>query len=346
MKRRFTVYSLPAGRQGSQFTARETQGSSLNSERGFTIIELLIAVFISILAISFVYTSFVIQQRSFVVQDQVSETQMSSKIAFNMVVDDARNSGFGYPVFETPTINGFTGSIIPVEGGDEGGYDSLTFIAGKRQVATLAAPAVIGLNTITISYTDGSVGLNLDDKSFISIDGIGHAKINNCDENEGRCQDTTPLLLDRAINRPYPAGRPVYLIEDITALMRRQRGADAITCTGGNEVDTVVDHIDDLQFAYAIDADSDGQIDDQNGNNRLDPGDYLSPNDLAFQPGSRIMAVRVNILARTRHENQNIEPATKPYFTSGIVLENNTTADTDRLIRKLWSMETALRNPR
>ena len=58
-----------------------------------------------------VYTTFIVQQRSFTTQDQVAETEVSSKIAFDMLVNDIRTAGFGYPDDENPLVNGFTGAI-------------------------------------------------------------------------------------------------------------------------------------------------------------------------------------------------------------------------------------------
>jgi prepilin-type N-terminal cleavage/methylation domain-containing protein len=325
-----------------------------NNKKGFTIIELMIALLITALAISAIYATFVAQQRSFTAQDQISETQGSSKVAFNLLVDAVRNAGFGYPRLEAPVINGFAGGIGVEESGDDGGPDSITLVGGYRQVGTLAEPAVIGLDTITISYLDSNAIVNLEDRMHITFDGVGYARIADCTLEDDRCSAADNIVLDRGINKPYPAGRPIYVLEDITycvddnsSLMKRQRGADAVNCTEGNFIDTIADNIDDLQFAYAVDTDGDGLINDDfpggNNNGIFDPGDFITP---PFPFNSRVMAVRLNILARTRQDNPNIESTTKPFHDTGITLENNTTPDDDQLTRKFWTMETFLRNAR
>ncbi len=78
----------------------------LGSEKGFTLVELLIAITITAFALAGVYTTFVVQQRSFTTQDKVSEVNLTSKIAFDMIINDIRTAGFGYP--DDESINGQT----------------------------------------------------------------------------------------------------------------------------------------------------------------------------------------------------------------------------------------------
>jgi prepilin-type N-terminal cleavage/methylation domain-containing protein len=332
-----------------------------SNKAGFTIIELMVAVAISLLAVAAVYSSFIIQQRSLTSQDQVAETQVASKISFDMVVDEVRNAGFGFPAAETVDINNFSSTVTDCDNCDGNGTDAITFTGGFRQLAELAEPAVTGLHTIRLSYT-GSPKFNLTDSRFITFDGVGFAEIINCalesgDDDNAKC-DEGVFALDRGINKPYPAGRPVYLVEDVTYcvvtdqndddfmdLRRIRRNADVAACSGTttSETDALAEDINDLQFAYAVDNDDDGRIDDQNDNNIFDPGDYISP---PLPVNSKVMAVRVNVLASTRAENPNIDPSTKPYYVTGITLENNTTSDQDSFVRRIWSMEASVRNPK
>ncbi len=320
----------PAGKQSTDYrTRKKNLGSGfwvLGSKNGFTMVELMIAITITVLAMAGVYTSFIVQQRSFVVQDQVSETQMSSKIAFNLIANDIRNAGFGYPFDESPPINTFTGNITVDDNSGPDGADAITLVGGFRQVATLAVPAVVGETSISISYV-GATSFNLSNKSNISIEGIDFATIDPT--NNGGCTlsgladclDSSPIFLDRGISKPFPAGRPVYLVEDITYGIDLQgNGTDDLERQGQigmpTPTVTVANNIDDFQIVE-IDEDGDGITD----------------------------RVRVSVLARTAHEDQALNPATKPYFSTGIVLENNTTTVDDRFRRRIWSMEIALRNP-
>ncbi|HDZ84495.1 MAG TPA: prepilin-type N-terminal cleavage/methylation domain-containing protein [Nitrospirae bacterium] len=330
-----------------------------NSQRaGFTIVELMVTLVILAITLGAVYTTFIAQQRSFVTQDQITESQTESKIAFNILTKDLRNAGFAYPVYSNPPT--FSGSVVPSEN-NNAGRDALTLVSGSQQVATLAQPLIIGQNIISITYT-GSARFNLTDMANISIDGIDFSVITTCSfiGIGTDCDDNFVLTLNRGMNKPIPAGRPLYaltastycIVTDVTDTdnyldLRRIAGiATLASCSGAlpADVERVAENIEDIQFAYAIDSDADGLVDDQNANGVFDPGDYLTP---PLPANSKILAVRVSILATTGKDDPSIEPSTKPYYSSGITLENNITdVSNDKQRRNIWSMEVALRNPR
>lgn len=309
----------------------------ITSENGLTLMELLVAIAMTTIVVAAVFTTFIVQQRSFGTQDQVAEMVQSSKIAFNMLTDTIRNAGSGYPEFEQPIINGNSLVFEAVDSGHNGGPDSITLIGGFRMVATLAQAVGFGSNQMRINYID-EPEFNLTDKSYISIDGIGYARIIGCtSDTNGKCRASEIITLDRAVNVSYPVGRPVYLIEDVTfcvngnrELQMRKRGADSGNCTGGEEVDTILQNVDDLQFGYGVDTDNDNVIEW-----------YDIP-----PPGNTVSAIRVGLVTRTMREDQDLSPASKPYYANGIRLENNTTRDDDKFRRMVWQMIVKIRNPR
>ncbi len=295
---------------------------------GFTLIELLIAILITALATAAVYSTFITQQRSFITQDEVAETQLSSKIAFDTIANDIRNAGFGYPADENPSINGSAGAITANNAAGPNNSDIITLISGFRQIATLSADAVVGQTQINISYSGGT-GFNNGNRSFLSIDGIDFANVDNCTISLSTNECTAGVLpLDRGVNKPFPSGRPVYLIEDVTYQLS---GTNLQRVAAGGPPDTIANNIDDLQFAYGIDTNNDGAADSYTN----------TP-----QPTDEIITVRVSLLARTANEDPRLEPSAKPYYSTGFNLEGNITPDTDRFRRRVWTMEIAPRNPR
>ncbi len=312
-----------------------------NSQYGFSIVELMIAILITVLVMAGVYTTFVVQQRSFTSQDQVSETQGSSKIAFDMIVNDIRNAGYGYPEGESPLINGFKGAVTindpSLSPPGPNGSDFLTLIGGFRDIATVGVPA--GQDTVETGQTDtsgnpyldvcytGTTKFNTTTRKYISIDGVTYAEITSIESGKAvNCTDTERLILDRPVDKAFPEGRPVYLIEDVTY---RLTSADGISCdkkkpgecflqrvnSGAGTVVTIASDIEDLQFA-AIDQNADGNTDH----------------------------IRVSLLARTKWPDPTLNPSTKPYIATGIDLEGNTTSVNDKFRRRIWSMEVALKN--
>ncbi len=304
-----------------------------NSQYGFSLVEMMIALLITALVMAGVYTTFVVQQRSFTSQDQVSETQGSSKIAFDMLVNDIRNAGYGYPEDESPLINGFKGAVTindpSLSPPGPNGSDFLTLIGGFRDIATVGVPAgqdtvETGQTYLDVCYT-GTTKFNNTNKKYISIDGVTYAEIINLGSSTASCANTERLILDRPVDKAFPEGRPVYMIEDVTYRLVTADGTNCnkakvgTTClqrvSGASGTVTIASDIEDLQFE-AIDQNTDGNTDH----------------------------IRASLLARTKYEDPTLNPSTKPYFATGIDLEGNTTSVNDKYRRRIWSMEVALKN--
>ncbi len=319
MKTQITEHRLQSTDYRAQKNGLGSGVWGLGSKSGFTLVELMIAITITVLAMAAVYTSFIVQQRSFTTQDQVAETEVSSKIGFDMLVNDIRTAGFGYPDDENP-VNGFTGAIFIDPTPGVNGSDILTLVGGFRQIATLQNATTVGSDQIMINYT-GSTEFNQTNRSNLSIEGLTFAAITNCTlDANNECSGAAAIILDRGVDRAIPAGRPVYLVEDVTYRI----AADANGVINNLEkvwwinntrtTDVIANNIDDFQVVI-IDQDGDGDTD----------------------------RLRISLLARTAGLDQTLDPNTKPY-AAGIILEGNFTANADLFRRRIWSMEVALRN--
>ncbi len=308
-------------------------------EEGFSLVELMIAILITVLVMAGVYTTFVVQQRSFTVQDQVAETQGASKIAFDMIVKDIRTAGFGYPDDQAPSINGVQGSIGISDGTGPNGSDRITLVGGFRNMGTVGLPAAriaagqttlqVGDDTITLCYSNDSTTFDTTELRYLSIDGVFYAEVTNTAAGTADCDldgtdetaNVATITMDRGIDKPFPVGRPVYLIEDVVYGIDLDGASPAALQREGRvgapqNIVTIAENVDDLQFVE-IDQDADGITD----------------------------RIRVSLLARTRGEDPTLEPSTKPYYdVVGIDLEGNITPVNDQYRRRIWSMEVGLRN--
>ncbi|NVL90370.1 MAG: prepilin-type N-terminal cleavage/methylation domain-containing protein [Desulfobacterales bacterium] len=74
-----------------------------NRERGFTLIELLIAMAISGIVLSAIVSTFIIQRKSYDVQEQITEMVQSARAAMDMMTREIRMAGYD------PTGAGFDG---------------------------------------------------------------------------------------------------------------------------------------------------------------------------------------------------------------------------------------------
>jgi prepilin-type N-terminal cleavage/methylation domain-containing protein len=340
----------------------------LKSERGYTLTELIIAIAIGTILIAGASATYVTQNRSYVAQESVSEINTQSKIAHDLIVNDIRSAGFGIPTdMNQDPINGFTNIVTPVDNTNT--PDAITLVGGYRMIGTLwpagvgpgaPCPATIPLGStqVRIIYT-GTDAPNTTNNRFLSIDGVDFVQVQACTlGGNGSCDNNT-ITIDRPLSQEFPlldtdgdglcdTGRPVYLVEDATfcvdnnSILRRiRRNANPNNCTGTatSENEAIAENIEDLQFAYAIDANADGRIDDQNGNGTVDAGDFL--NGAAVADPSTIRAVRVNILARADRPDPNYLGLGNP---PAAIENRNHNPTNDNFRRRWWQSITAMRN--
>ncbi len=336
---------------------------------GYTLIEIMIAITIGLILISAATATYIVQNRSSVAQESVSEINTQSKIAIDLISGEMKSAGFGAPVdLNLEPVNNMTSLITPVD--SSGSPDAVTIVGGFTMIGTawpagstasLACPNSIPLGStqIRISYS-GTDAPNLTDRRYLSFDGVEFALVQTCSTTSGGDCDQSAITLDRPLSLSIPMidtdgdgtcdiGRPVYLVEDTTfcidgnmALRRIRRNAAVATCTAvaSSTNDVIADNIEELQLAYAIDTDGDGLIDDQNVNGLFDSGDYVNA-DLIADPAS-IRSLRINILARADRGDLNYGGKGNP---PSIAIENRSPDPTnDNFRRRWWQTVVTMRN--
>jgi type IV pilus assembly protein PilW len=85
----------------------------IRSQRGFTLVEMMVAVVIMGLVLMAIYQSFISQFRSYTAQDNVSAVQVDVRTAADMIARDIRNAGFAVQTGTNPVdlaVNGGAGS--------------------------------------------------------------------------------------------------------------------------------------------------------------------------------------------------------------------------------------------
>ncbi len=291
----------------------------LSTDSGVTLVELMIAIVIGMILIGSIYGTYISQQRSFTAQDQVAEMNSTSKISLDMIVNDIRETGFGVPDDLSSVtrpggctgINGYTQKINLTD--NTASEDQITILGGFRFVGNIAAAVSSGSTTLVL---DDASKLNITDKSYITIAGLSFAVVTAIAGNT--------LTLQTGIDRSYPVGVPVYLVENITYQvvfdatdnrweLRRVRRLAGSGCTTASDTDVIAENIEDLQFA-TVDTNGDGTTD----------------------------RIRVNILAMTARLDPNFQGQGNP---PSLIENRNHAATNDSLRRRWWQMEIDLRNP-
>jgi prepilin-type N-terminal cleavage/methylation domain-containing protein len=341
---------------------RRVRPGRLRISEGFSLVELMVVMVVSVIIIGAIYTTYNAQQRSFVVQDQVAEMNSSSRIALNIIANEIREMGFGVPpkdILNTTGINQvydvvkYTDSTI--------GPDQLTIIGGFTKVGTLCSKGgggPIGPDDTTLVLAPlpntTTIDINTTDKKNINFGGYASGVVTS---GGGAA---TSITLQNGIGKAFPKyadlngngkcddgeGVPVYLVEDHTfrvvldatcncnVLQRVKR----LNGGGTPDIDILAQYVEDFQVAYGVDTDDDGIVDTFK----------FAPDNLPLNLSlDNILKVRLNLLVRTGREDPNFQGQGNPTSNPIGAIENNNNhpPTNDGFRRRWWQMEVNLRNP-
>jgi type IV pilus assembly protein PilW len=264
--------------------------SKLSKLNGFTLVELLVAMAISGIVAGAIFTAFQSQQKSYLIQDQVTEMQQNLRAGMDIMVRDIRMAGYsqGAPGF------GIT-DIYPRDKDDNvdvtiTGNGAFKFTADFDDNGTLSSG-----ETIYYSVYDSPVG---------APDGI-----NDLGRNSG-------------------GGRQL-VAENIEALgfaYAFDANNDGILDTyndvgGNNQVIWAVDSDGDNDLDRNLDTNGDGDIDENDGPGAGGNG-LIGGTAIAAIAPQDIRAVRIWMLARTGH-GDNSFLNTKTYTVGNKVITPN-----------------------
>lgn len=244
------------------------------NRKGITLIELLVALSVSGVLVAGIYKTFVSQQHTYSVQDQLVDMQQNVRLAINVMTRELRMAGFGgggvsgwtaSEFFNHGTIYGsYSGVVNPGPGGT-----SVTVVEGFEPLVrtTLAANALTDDNSITlndVSSFDAPPGA----RRYISINGTEAHQILSIDTVNKKITfhgwDT--VIADHPISIDgVPIGVPIYLIGAVTYSVGMFDGKSCLLRDDhlGGGPQPVADNIESLQFEFF----------DVNGNVTLVPAD-------------------------------------------------------------------------
>lgn len=123
-------------------------------QKGFSLIEVLIALVIAMIVIAGVYRAFTVQQKNFVIQEQVSEVQQSVRTVMDLIARDIRMAGFGQPPW---AVGGSSGAVtITIGPNPAPNRDIALELVGAfaTPMALLGSPATIGQNQIVLDHNE------------------------------------------------------------------------------------------------------------------------------------------------------------------------------------------------
>lgn len=221
---------------------------------GVSLIELLVALVISTLLIAAIYRTFVRQQKTYVVQEQIVDIQQNVRFAISSMMREIKMAGFGNISMILPnlTLNGITYNNIVNP--DTPVANALTILSGVNTGSTLTTEGGVSQSQIVVSTLTDSQGNPLFDtgnRRGISIGGVESNIITAI--NPG----TKTLTLRDPLGFKHVVGTPVFTIRALTYQVVVENGIPVLNRNDGGGNQPEADGIETLQFQYF---DADGNV--------------------------------------------------------------------------------------
>lgn len=212
------------------------------NKRGLTLIELLIVLVISSILIAGIYRTFIGQQHTYTVQEQVVDMQQNVRMAINQMVREIRMAGLGGQDETKWGADGMHGVyknvVTPADGGQ-----SITVVGAFQEMTFLTTNAESGVTT-KIEVDDAS-GFNTGGLQYLCINGTESARIKNIVGNEIELFE--PLKENHFVNEPiFRVLAITYSLEDFEGKRSLMRN-DNIT-----GAQPLAENIELLQFTYTL----------------------------------------------------------------------------------------------
>ena len=308
-----------------------------SGEQGYTLIEVMLALLISVILAIGGYSILASTNKSTSANEQIVSAQYNVRMAMELISRDIKLAGFRMPLAPNTPVGGTAGNcgasgtplaIIPVDKvstasatPNDDGPDTISLVVPKTlpgwtlSAAAPLAPATnfnfitVSASTVTAMKADGMADSS---GAYISIGGVVTGQVTT--------SSGSTINLATTYNKPitFPAGTQVYLLQCVTYSVGTTTAACGTngpcllrtvdTGTAAATTTSIVDGIEDIQFALACDGCNasiksgvpDGVVDDWNGNNQFDASDWQTNRvwaPLTFDPGT-IRLVQVNLVSR------------------------------------------------
>ena len=323
------------------------------TQQGITLIELMIALVIGLLATGAMLKVYVDSSRLYRFNEGLARIQENGRFATEFVRRDARMAGFwgcnheatltnriktsvlDYPRYELSGITGTSGS----ESNDP---DTITFSGAGRSVGKVKndMPSTTAsgrdfrvISTETINAGDA---LLISDCDMTDIFYVTKARGRN---NKRKLWHKHTKNTPNSFSKAYAAGSTLYRVQQTTfciapganpaqpSLRQLVNPTSGQTCQ--DHGDELVEGIENMQILFGEDTDADG---DGTANRYLSFG----ASDLDMD---RVVSVRISLLARSLNNNLTTEPS--PYFFNG---SKSTPPSDDKYLRKVFTTTITLRN--
>ena len=284
-------------------------------QRGFTLVELLVAVAVLLVVVAATLQTFVVQNRAYTVIDQVTEAQQNGRAIADLIDREARMTGFMVPEAAAACGVDRTNAPDTVFLTDGDAIDPTGFLLADlgATVTNYASSASSQLLTLDDVVLDGRPFYDTDgdgaaDSDFLPGAGVIVADADNPGLGSacGTVEDVFPganQVRVSFLNLIGPvAGRVVLVPAHVYQLDNQLRlSRDGML---------LAENVEDLQAAYFLDVDGDGQMTDPALEN---PGSAGTAYDPRNTDHSELREIRINVVTRSRDPEREMTSST-PIF--------------------------------
>ncbi|MEI9479160.1 MAG: prepilin-type N-terminal cleavage/methylation domain-containing protein, partial [Deltaproteobacteria bacterium] len=219
----------------------------LKKNRGLTLIELMVALVISTILIAAIYRTFIRQQKTYTVQEQVVDMQQNARVSISRMMDEIRMAGFGNISTVLPVSFGGR-SFANIVNLDTPAAGGLTIISAIGESAVITG--IPSQNQIVLSRLADDQGQPLFDmggRRYISVGGLESYTISAIDTDTKTVTLNSPLKYNHVANRTR-----VFGIRALTYQVVNEGGTMTLERedhTGGGP-QPVADDIEHILFEY------------------------------------------------------------------------------------------------
>jgi len=216
--------------------------SLLRKNKGITLIELLVALVITGILVGAIYRTFISQQKTYTVQEEVVDMQQSVRANISRMMREIRMTGFGNVSMVLPvttggkTFNNVVNLDTPVVG-------ALTIVSATGSATLTDIPAANQVTVNSLTDAHGNTLFDLGDRKYVSIGGLESYIITNVAGTTltlngnltfAHTINTTQVFAIRAISYQVSGG----------TLLRDENNGQSLADR------SLADNIEALQFAY------------------------------------------------------------------------------------------------
>lgn len=208
-----------------------------NNEQGFTIVEMMVGIALGLILLGVAVKIFLVQQKAFREQLQVSEMQQNLRVAMEMMSREIRMAGYMVDknTFNNPITNP--------------GTDTITFLSDiDSDIATITTTiANVGTTTIYVDLSDANDTVETTDYIYIS-DGINIDFILPDNPPFNTTGEPDTILLSTPLSNSYDAGSSmVRTVEQISYSINNTDPAHPYLQRNDQ---VLADNIEALNFTY------------------------------------------------------------------------------------------------